>query len=70
MLGGVGVGGVNLDLTRPWRVGRKVGRTIYSCAGTGDPDDDRLIGMLDTHALAAEAVAGHNERWARAGRQA
>ncbi len=35
---------------RPWRVGRKVGRTIY--------DGDKLIGMMDTREL-AELVVRH-----------
>jgi len=34
---------------KPWRVGRKVGRTIYDA-------DDNLIGMMDTRELAAEVV--------------
>jgi hypothetical protein len=46
----------------PWRVGRKVGRTIYAHA-TDDPDGDGvLIGMMDTPALATEAVTWHNQR--------
>jgi hypothetical protein len=40
-----------------WRVGRSVGRTIYACGPDGD---DVLIGMLDTPALAADAVRTHN----------
>jgi hypothetical protein len=32
-----------------WRVGRKVGRTLY--------EDDELIGVMDTRELAAEVVA-------------
>jgi hypothetical protein len=41
----------------PWRVGRRVGRTIYAVTGTGD---DVLIGVMDTRELAAAAVAAHN----------
>jgi len=35
----------------PWRVGRKVGRTIYAIVSRG---------VMDTRALAAEAVEAHN----------
>lgn len=34
----------------PWRVGRRVGRTIYDA-------DDRLIGVMDTPQLAMLAAA-------------
>lgn len=37
----------------PWRVGRKVGRTIYDA-------NDVLIGMMDTPGLAAVVVAAVN----------
>ncbi len=37
-----------------WRVGRKVGRTIY------DADTDTLIGMMDTAWLAERAVRAVN----------
>lgn len=37
----------------PWRVGRKVGRTIYDA-------DDVLIGLMDTPELAALVVASVN----------
>jgi hypothetical protein len=47
----------------PWRVGRKVGRTIYAVTGTGD---DVLVGLMDTRALAARAVADHNAMLDRA----
>jgi hypothetical protein len=43
-----------------WRVGRKVGRTIYAQIGSDPSDDDALIGMMDTPSLAEAAVAGHN----------
>lgn len=45
----------------PWRVGRKVGRTIYAQSGPTASDDDRLIGTMDTPELAAEAVRTHND---------
>jgi len=48
--------------TRPWRVSRKSGRTIYAMAGEIPSDRDVLIGMMDTEALAACAVADHNAR--------
>jgi hypothetical protein len=40
---------------RPWRVGTKVGRTIYD-------GSDQLIGVMDTPAIAARVVAAVNER--------
>lgn len=44
-----------------WRVGRKVGRTIYAILnGTEPSDDDFLIGMMDTQELAENAVSSHN----------
>ncbi|MGH2689035.1 MAG: hypothetical protein ACRDKW_09550 [Actinomycetota bacterium] len=43
-----------------WRVGRKVGRTIYVQLGPEASDDDPLIGVMDTRALAVAAVQGHN----------
>lgn len=49
----------------PWRVGRKVGRTIYAQLGPLDSDEDPLIGTLDTPELAEEAVRAHNERLGR-----
>ena len=45
----------------PWRTGRKVGRTIYAVAGPQASSRDVLIGVMDTPALACEAVAAHNE---------
>lgn len=50
---------------RPWRVGRKIGRTIYAVVGDKPSDTDVLIGMMDSRALAAEAVGAHNERLRR-----
>lgn len=46
----------------PWRVGRKVGRTIYAVTGSDPSDADVLIGMMDSRKLAAEAVGAHNDR--------
>ncbi len=45
-----------------WRTGRKVGRTIYAKVGGSTPDEDALIGMMDTSGLAAVVVEAHNER--------
>lgn len=39
--------------TPPWRVGRKVGRTIYDA-------DDNLIGVMDEQRLAVLAVTCFN----------
>jgi len=44
----------------PWRVGRSVGRTIYAVTGPEATKTDVLVGMMDTRALAAKAVAAHN----------
>jgi len=44
-----------------WRTGRKLGRTIYAQLGPGPSDNDILIGMMDTKALAEDAVAQHNQ---------
>jgi len=43
-----------------WRVGRKVGRTIYAQLQEIPNDSDPLIGVLDTTELAKEAVQSHN----------
>ncbi len=43
-----------------WRCGRKVGRTIYVMTGELATEDDPLIGVMDTPALAAAAVIAHN----------
>lgn len=42
----------------PWRVGRRVGRTIY--ATPPGADDGVLIGLMDTTELAAAACRAHN----------
>jgi hypothetical protein len=49
-----------LETTRAWRVGRKVGRTIYMIVHTEASDDDVLIGVMDSPEIAAEAVTAHN----------
>jgi hypothetical protein len=43
-----------------WRVGRKVGRTVYATTG----GVDRLIGVMDTPELAERVVRDHNARLA------
>lgn len=44
----------------PWRVGRKVGRTIYAQVEAAPSDEDVLIGTMDTPDLAMHVVAAHN----------
>lgn len=43
-----------------WRVGRKVGRTIYAQLDDEPSDHDPLIGTMDTPELATAAVEAHN----------
>jgi len=45
----------------PWRVGRKVGRTIYAQHTEGY---GQLLGMMDSVGLAGEVVDCHNRRLA------
>jgi hypothetical protein len=46
----------------PWRVGRKVGRTIYAAPFPDRPSEhDPLVGMMDTPELAEAAVRAHND---------
>lgn len=45
----------------PWRVGRKVGRTIYVQINDEPSEDDPLIGVMDTPELAQAAVDHHNQ---------
>lgn len=47
-------------INRPWRTGRKVGRTIYVVVGAQPSDDDVLIGLMDTPGLAQATVIAHN----------
>lgn len=47
-----------------WRVGRKVGRTVYVVVDD-TATNDVLIGVMDTPDLAREAVEAHNERLSR-----
>ena len=43
-----------------WRVGRKVGRTVYAMVGDEPSDSDVLIGVMDSGDLASDAVHWHN----------
>lgn len=43
-----------------WRVGRKLGRTIYAMLGEEPSDDDLLLGVLDEEYLAEHVVEVHN----------
>lgn len=52
----------------PWRVGRKVRRTVYAQVGPEPDDHDKLIGMFDTASLAQAAVDAHNAWLADSGR--
>jgi hypothetical protein len=45
----------------PWRVGRKVGRTIYAQLGDEPSDDDPLIGVMDAPELAVHICLIHNQ---------
>lgn len=46
-----------------WRVGRKVGRTIYAQYNDEPSDSDVLIGVMDTRELAEAAVAAYNAQF-------
>ncbi|HKY60539.1 MAG TPA: hypothetical protein VJP59_05955 [Gemmatimonadota bacterium] len=59
VVGGEPKPGVPEEILR-WRVGRKVGRTIYAQAGESPSDADVLIGVMDRPTLAAAAVMAHN----------
>ena len=48
---------------QPWRIGRKVGRTIYAQQGAAPDDDDPLIGVMDTEWYAEIAVRAHNAEY-------
>jgi hypothetical protein len=56
----------------PWRTGRRKGRTVYAVVSRSAGDADVLIGLMDTRAIAAEAVACHNARlnWTDPGKSA
>jgi hypothetical protein len=44
-----------------WRVGRKVGRTIYAMVATEPDPEDALIGLVDHPHIALQLVREHNE---------
>ena len=48
--------------TLPWRVGRRVKRTVYQMVGEQPSSKDQVIGMMDTPELAAYVVAAVNFR--------
>lgn len=39
-----------------WRVGRKLGRTVYIEGDSPDPDHDHFVGLMDTSDLAEFVV--------------
>lgn len=45
-----------------WRVGRKLGRTIYLQTGSQPSDHDIFLGMMDTSAIAEHIVDLHNNQ--------
>jgi hypothetical protein len=44
----------------PWRVGRKLGRTIYAQLWDEPSDDDPLLGIMDRTDIAELIVYMHN----------
>ncbi len=48
---------------RPWRQGRKLGRTLYVVVGDEPSDEDIFVGIMETPELAYEVVALHNDRF-------
>lgn len=52
--------GMSVVVANRWRVGRKLGRTVYVQMGASPDDGDLLIGVMDTPELAAHSVAAHN----------
>lgn len=46
--------------TKPWRVGRKLGRTIYVADGEDDTGCASLLGMMETEDIARYVVDLHN----------
>jgi hypothetical protein len=48
-------------LDMKWRVGHKLGRTIYAIPSDSQGDDDHiLIGIMDSADFADHVVADHN----------
>lgn len=52
----------------PWRVGRKLGRTVYAQEGDAPSDDDPLLGLMETEEIARQVVVAVN-RSLEVGRQ-
>ena len=44
----------------PWRVGRKLGRTVYAQEGDVPSDDDPLLGFMESDAIAEQVVEAIN----------
>lgn len=55
-------------MTIKWRTGRRVGRTIYAQIGPEPSDEDVLIGLMDTPAIAKAAVTAYNWAWEQKGK--
>lgn len=47
-------------MSRLWRVGRSLGRTLYWQVGAEPSKDDVFVGIMDTVGLAAQVVAACN----------
>lgn len=43
-----------------WRVGRKLGRTIYAQHGSEPDDNDTLLGMMDDADVSDHICLAHN----------
>lgn len=43
-----------------WRVGRKLGRTVYAMLGETPSEDDLLLGVFDEESVAKHIVDIHN----------
>lgn len=44
-----------------WRVGRKLGRTLYAMLNEEPTDNDILLGMVDDWDVALHIVTEHNK---------
>lgn len=44
----------------PWRVGRKLGRTVYAQVGDEPDDEDPFLGLMETEDIAAQVVDAMN----------
>ena len=47
-------------LSRPWRNGRHLGRTVYALMGDEPDDSDPFLGIFDSADMASAVVAEHN----------